>query len=82
MKKSLIKKIFETILWCIIACFFIYLFYEFMVGYILMDDDIMFANGLLLVAFTCLMVVIIIITIAICSIWENKKRKKKNGKTL
>lgn len=73
------KKIIETILWGIVIIFYIYILSKFVSGLVSMDDEIMFIYGFLIMVFTSLIVVSLIITFAIYSIWK-KEKGDKHGK--
>ena len=76
------KKIIETILWGIVTIFYIYILSKFVSGLVSMDDDIMFIYGFLIMVFTSLIIVSLIITSVIYSIWKKEKADnhvKKNS---
>ena len=76
------KKIIETILWGIVTIFYIYILSKFVSGLVSMDDDIMFIYGFLIMVFTSLIIVSLIITSVIYSIWKKEKgdnHVKKNS---
>lgn len=74
--KKLTEKIIDTILCCVCVIVVIFLSYSYFSALFTMDDDLMFIYGLTLMALTSSVVLILLLSVFISSIWKKKKSKK------
>lgn len=78
--KNLTKKIIATII-CSVAIVLVALFSgNYFLALFEMDDDLMFIRGFTLMVITCTVVLFLILSCFILSIWYNKDDKNKNVK--
>lgn len=78
--KNLTKKIIETIVWSIAIVIVALLSGNYFLALFDMDDDLMFITGFTLMVITCTVVLFLILSCFISSIWKDKDDKNKNVK--
>lgn len=77
MKKNLLGKVIQTLFFTIGFGLFVYILYNCIYSFVILDDELMFIYVYLMVVYVLSMLAITCFGIMISFIWEGKKKKRK-----